>query len=140
MKFTLFDAVELTESITLVEGQMAPAGTRGAIVEVLDQGEGYLVELFGEWVQRHHAGRLIAAQPEEAAAFVETLGVTLLTPTQLRLRQPADQTVGERARLYTVVEALPAHLVKEVADFAEFLQQKAQQQTIDEGVADRAYA
>jgi hypothetical protein len=140
MKFTLFDAVELTESATLAEGQMALAGTRGAIVEVLDHGEAYLVELFGKWVRRDRAGHLIAAQPEEAAAFMETLGVALLTSTQLRLRQPADQTVGERTRLLSVVEGLPESLVKEVADFAEFLQQKAVQQTVDESAAYKTHA
>jgi hypothetical protein len=124
MKFALFDAVELTQATTLAEGQVVPTGTHGAIVEVLDQGDAYLVELFGQWVQQTQEGALIAAQPEAATAFVETLGIALLTPDQLRLRQPADQTVGEHTRLLSVVEGMPAHLVKEVADFAEFLYQK----------------
>lgn len=42
MNFALFDAVELTESTTLAEGQIVPTGSKGAIVEVLDQGEAYL--------------------------------------------------------------------------------------------------
>ncbi len=140
MEFALFDAVELTESITLAEGQVVPVGASGAIVEVLERGEAYLVELFGGWVQRNREGYLVAAQPEELAAFVETLGVALIPPAHLRLRQSADQTVGERARLYAVVEGMPAHLVKEVADFAEFLYQKTTRPVSSERAAVKVHA
>lgn len=140
MKYTLFDAVELTQATTLAEGQVVPAGVKGAIVEVLDQGEAYLVELFGEWVKDDQQGNWSKAQAEEAAAFQETLGVVLVAPAQLRLQQPANQTVGERARLYAVVEGLPANLVKEVADFAEFLQQKMTEQAVDYHVTNKVHA
>ncbi len=140
MKFSLYDAVELTQSISLADEQTAPTGTTGAVVEVLNQGDAYLVELFGQWVQQNQEGNLIAAQPGDVAAFVETLGVALATPEQLRLRQPAEQTVGEHARLYTVVESMPAHLVKEVADFAEFLHQKTRQQTAEDQDTAKVYA
>lgn len=130
MKFALFDAVALTEATTLAEGQVVPAGAHGAIVEVFDQGAAYFIEVFGEWVQRTQEGKLVLAQPEEPAAFMETLGVACIAPAQLRLRQPAEQTVGEHARLYAVVAEMPVHLVKEVADFAEFLSQKTIRQAV----------
>ncbi|MFZ4678477.1 MAG: hypothetical protein ACOYM4_22770 [Nodosilinea sp.] len=57
-QFELFDQVQLTEAISLC-GEMsnalepltvAPVGTTGTIVEVLDPDEAFLVELFGDWV------------------------------------------------------------------------------------------
>lgn len=130
MKFALFDAVELTESTTLAEGEIVPAGSKGAIVEILNQGEAYLVELFGQWVKPDQTGRWVASNAEHKDAFVETLGVGLLTAKQMRLLQPAAQTVGERTRLLFVVDKLPENLVKEVADFAEFLQHKVERQAV----------
>ena len=130
MKFALFDAVELTESTTLAEGQIVPVGSKGAIVEVFNQGEAYLVELFGQWIRPDHTGRWLASDANHKDAFVDTRGVALLTANQMRLFQPAAQTVGERTRLLFVVDKLPESLVKEVADFAEFLQHKAEQQTV----------
>ena len=50
-KYKLFDSVKLTEAIPLTDGGMAEAGTVGAIVEVLEEGEAYLVEFFGGWVK-----------------------------------------------------------------------------------------
>lgn len=138
MKFELFDAVELKESATLSEGQIVPAGVHGAIVEVFDQGEAYLVELFGEWVKTDHQGERALAQQQERDAFVETLGVALLYPQQLRLVQPAQKTVDDRVRLYNALEELSENLVKEVADFAEFLQQKAKQQSAIRNHSDKS--
>ncbi|MGK7903457.1 MAG: hypothetical protein AB4352_19030 [Hormoscilla sp.] len=46
-KFQLFDAVNLTSEIALTEGGVAPAGTAAAIVEIFNDGEAYMVELFG---------------------------------------------------------------------------------------------
>ena len=138
MKFELFDAVELKESATLSEGQIVPAGVHGAIVEVFDQGEAYLVELFGEWVKTDQQGERALAQQQERDAFVETLGVALLYPQQLRLVQPAQKTVDDRVRLYNALEELSENLVKEVADFAEFLQQKAKQQSTVRNHSDKS--
>lgn len=41
----LFDSVKLCEAITLADDQVVPAGTRGAVVELLEDGEAYVVEL-----------------------------------------------------------------------------------------------
>lgn len=138
MKFELFDAVELKESATLSEGQLVPAGVQGAIVEVFDQGDAYLVELFGGWVKIDQQGDRALAQQQEPGAFVETLGVALLYSQQLRLVQPAQTTVGDRVRLYNALEELSENLVKEVADFAEFLQQKARQQSAIRSHSDKS--
>jgi hypothetical protein len=49
--FQLFDAVHLKEPILLAGGESVAAGTAGAIVEVLRDGEAFMVELFGGWVK-----------------------------------------------------------------------------------------
>jgi hypothetical protein len=49
--FQLFDEVKLTENIPLTDGGVAQVGTVGAVVEVLGNGQAYLVELFGNWVK-----------------------------------------------------------------------------------------
>lgn len=140
MNYALFDAVELTQATTLAEGQVIPAGAKGAVVEVLDQGAAYLVELFGAWVKENQQGHWIQAQAADTEAFQKTLGVVLVAPEQLRLHRQAYQTVGEHARLYAVAEELPAHLVREVADFAEFLQQKMMQQVADHDRTNKVHA
>jgi hypothetical protein len=38
------------------DGEIAPAGTPGAIVEIFKDGEAYLVELFGVWVKQARQG------------------------------------------------------------------------------------
>ncbi|ASC74280.1 hypothetical protein XM38_052550 [Halomicronema hongdechloris C2206] len=43
------DTVRLKEDIDLGDRVHAPAATLGSIVEVLNQGEVYLVECFGDW-------------------------------------------------------------------------------------------
>jgi hypothetical protein len=88
-QFQLFDSITLTDAIALSEGEIAPEGTPGAIVEVLNGGEAYLVELFGGWVKSNERGNFIAATPEEPGAFVETLGVELAYPQQLQLVKAA---------------------------------------------------
>ena len=55
-QFQLFDGVQLTEDITLTDGGIALKGTEGAIVEVLNNGEAYIVELFGGWVKYDSEG------------------------------------------------------------------------------------
>ena len=46
-QFQLFDNVQLLESVTLVEGEVVLESKPGAIVEVFNAGEAFLVELFG---------------------------------------------------------------------------------------------
>lgn len=45
-------------------------------------------------------------------------------PHQLQLVKPADESVGVRAQLLTLIEDIPEVLLEEVKDFAEFIQQK----------------
>ena len=46
MDFQLFDAIKLTEEIPLADGGNAAVGTVGAIVDIFNNGEAYMVELF----------------------------------------------------------------------------------------------
>ena len=121
-QFQLFDSVKLIEAIALSDGHLAPKSTPGAIVEVLKEGEAYLVELFGGWVTSNEQGDFITATPDEPDAFRETLGVELAYPQQLELVKVAQKTTGIRGQL----NAVPDDLVAEVFDFAEFLRRKKQ--------------
>jgi hypothetical protein len=92
-RFELFDSVKLKVPIALSEGGIAAADTLGAIVEVFNQGEAYMVELFSSWVKTETDGDFIAATPDQAGAFMETLGVEIVTLEQLHLVKPARETV-----------------------------------------------
>lgn len=124
MKFQLFDSVKLKEAVTLTDGGIAPEGSSGAIVEVFNNGEAYMVELFGGWVKYDAAENFVPAKREEAESFLETIGVETVYPQQLQLVKPAQETVGVRARLAAVLDDLSEDLLAEVQDFAEFLRQK----------------
>jgi hypothetical protein len=104
MKFQLFDSVKLKEAITLTDGGIAPEDTSGAIVEVFNDGEAYMVELFGGWVKYDAVENFIPAKREEADSFLETIGVETVYPQQLQLVKPAQETVGVRARLAAVLD------------------------------------
>lgn len=132
-KFKLFDAVNLTEDISLADGGVAPVGTVGAIVEVFPDGEAYLVELFSGWVKAEVDGGFIPANQDESDAFMETLGVETVYPNQLHLVKSAREIMGVREQLAVVLDTLSDDLVAEVCDFAEFLQQKQQQKHVRRG-------
>ncbi len=85
-KFQLFDSVKLVEAIALSDGGIAPEGTLGAIVEVFEDGEAYMVELFGGWVKYDTAQKLVPAKREELDSFLETIGVETVYPHQLLRR------------------------------------------------------
>jgi len=123
-KFQLFDAVSLTEPITLTDRKIAPPETAGAIVEIFNNGEAYLVELFGGWVKAEVGGDFIPATQDEPQSFMETIGVETVYPHQLRLVKSAREIMGVREQLMSVFDNLPDELVAEVCDFAEFLEQK----------------
>lgn len=124
MTFNLFDTVRLKEDIGLEHGVHAPAGALGSIVEVLNQGEAYLVECFGNWVKYDAEGNFEPADREDPQAFVETLGVETVYPHQLQLVKPSEESIGVRAQLLTLIEEMPDVLLEEVKDFAEFIQQR----------------
>lgn len=92
-KFQLFDGVKLAEPIPLTDGGTAPIGTVGAIVEVLKDGEAYLVELFGGWVKYDEQGNFVWATQAEKGVFMETIGVEIVFPHQLVLTAPAKETM-----------------------------------------------
>ncbi|MDV3002759.1 MAG: hypothetical protein N5P05_004414 (plasmid) [Chroococcopsis gigantea SAG 12.99] len=123
-QFQLFDGIKLTEEISLTDGGVAAGGTSGAIVEVLKEGEAYLVELFGSWVKYDERGDFQSASKDEVGAFMETLGVEIVRPHQLVLTVRASETMGVREYLETILDNLPEEKLAEVRDFAEFLQQK----------------
>jgi len=129
-RFQLFDSVKLSEAIPLSDDGVAPAGTPGAVVEVLRDGEAYLVELFGDWVKLDAQGNFAPSDRDDSEAFMETLGVETVYPDQLRLVKPALETVGARVQLLTVADELSEELLEEVVDFAEFLRQKQQRQSV----------
>jgi hypothetical protein len=124
MTFNLFDTVRLKEDIDLGEGTCAPAGTLGSIVEVLNQGEAYLVECFRDWVKSDAEGDFEPADRDDPEAFVETLGVVTVYPHQMQFVKPAKESIGVRAQLLMLIEDMPEVLLEEVKDFAEFIQQR----------------
>jgi hypothetical protein len=123
-KLQLFDSVRLRETVILAEGEVVPAGTRGAVVELLADGEATMVELFGDWVKVDSKGNLVPASADDPEAFAETLGVVTVRLGQIELLSPAEKTTGAKTHLLAIVEDLPEQAVVEVADFAEFLRQK----------------
>ncbi|CAN5686208.1 hypothetical protein BH23CYA1_BH23CYA1_08290 [soil metagenome] len=123
-QFQLFDSVKLKEEIPLEDGGTAPEGCVGSIVEVFNNGEAYMVELFGGWVTDTEDGDFTASTPEAADSFMETIGVETVMPQQIRLVTPAREAVGVRAQLLALVNELPENTLEEVRDFAEFLKQK----------------
>lgn len=125
MPLNLFDTVKLTEAIPLIDGGIAEVGTVGAIVEVFNQGEAYLVELFGDsWVKYDEQENFVAALPQVRGAFREPLGVETVYPYQLELTQPARETVSVRAHLFSLLEKLSEEKLTQVRDFAESLLKK----------------
>jgi len=125
-RFQLFDHVKLTENIPLSDGGIAPQETRGAIVEIFNNGEAYLVELFGDWVKYDAEGNFITANKDEKDAFMQTLGVETVYEHQMSLTVSAREIMGVKEHLNALLETLPDNLVLQVRDFAEFLQQRQQ--------------
>lgn len=128
--YQLFDSVVLREAVPLADGRTAPAGTPGAIVEVLAGGDAFAVELFGGWVTPASDDSLRDAAHGAPGAFVQTLGVEIVGPDQMRRVRPATDAVGVRTHLLAVAEDLPDHMVEEVAHFAEFLRQRQQENRV----------
>lgn len=124
MTLNLFDTVRLTEDIDLGDGVDAPTGTLGSIVEILNQGDAYLMECFGDWVKYDAEGNVEPSHRNDPEAFVETLGVETVYPHQIQLVKPAAESVGVRAQLLTAIEDMPEGLLEEVKDFAEFVRQR----------------
>ena len=132
--FELFDQVQLTEAISLC-GEMsnalepltvAPVGTTGTIVEVLDPDEAFLVELFGDWVSLEDEAGLKRSTHDNPTAFRETLGVEVVKATQMNLLHRPSAIKGN---LFRLLDNMPESLLAEVQTFAEFLQHRQQRTT-----------
>ncbi|MGB3296762.1 MAG: DUF2281 domain-containing protein [Phormidesmis sp.] len=123
-QFQLFDSVKLREKILLEDGETAPEGCPGAIVEVFNDGEAYMVELFGRWVDLSENGEFVDSTADALDSFMETISVETVTPHQIRLVVPASETVGVRAQLLALMDELPENALEEVKNFAEFLKTK----------------
>jgi hypothetical protein len=89
-QLNLFDAVQLREPIPLDDGEIAPAGTPGAIVEIFKDGEAYLIELFGGWVKQAGQG-WIPSEHSDLQVFRQTIGVETVYPHQLHLISDSTQ-------------------------------------------------
>ena len=133
-QFELFDQVQLTEAISLC-GEMsnalepltvAPVGTTGTIVEVLDPDEAFLVELFGDWVSLEDEAGLKRSTHDNPTAFRETLGVEVVKATQMNLLHRPSTIKGN---LFRLLDNMPESLLAEVQTFAEFLQHRQQRTT-----------
>ncbi|MBW4481130.1 MAG: DUF2281 domain-containing protein [Tildeniella torsiva UHER 1998/13D] len=127
-QFQLFDSVQTLDSVPLAEGGVAPAGTTGAIVEVFNGGEAFLIELFGQWVKYDNEGDFVPSTQDDPNAFMETLGVERVYPHQIALLAAARDVMGDRSSLRVLADELSDDLVAEVLDFAEFLKQRRQRQ------------
>lgn len=129
--FNLLDQVQLNATIPLSSDmgnaletpEIAAIGTTGTIVEVLEPGEAFLVELFGDWVTLQEPAGLVRADADAPDAFRETLGVEVIRADQMQL---VAQTNPVKLDLYRLLDDLPDALLEEVQTFAEFLQHKQQ--------------
>jgi hypothetical protein len=123
-QFQLFDSVTLKEPLQLDSGSVAPEGSPGAIVEMFNDGEAYMVELFGGWVKVDGAEGFIPADRADPNAFMETIGVETVYTDQIQLVSSAADNVGIRGQLLALMDELPDATLEKVKDFAEFLKSK----------------
>ncbi len=123
-QFQLFDSIRLTEAVSLDTGATAPIGSPGAIVEMFNQGEAYLVELFGGWVTAEVGGDFSLADQDNPNSFVETIGLATVYPHQIHLVQSAGEPNGIRSQLLALMDELSEAKLETVRDFAEFLKSK----------------
>ncbi|PSN11857.1 hypothetical protein C7293_22625 [filamentous cyanobacterium CCT1] len=68
-----------------------------------DEGEAFLVELFGQWVKYDDTGDFIPAAQDDPEAFMETLGVETVYPHQIKLLAAARESMGDRSSLRVLV-------------------------------------
>ena len=129
MQFNLFDQVRLLEPIELTESMnnainplaIAPVGTIGNIVEVLEPGEAFLVEMFGDWIVSESNGDLRRASGEEKNAFRETIGVETVYSQQIEL---IHRSTIVKDSLLRLIDELPESSLLEVQEFAEAVKEK----------------
>ena len=121
----MFDLVELSEPISihgdftnsLEQYTMIPAGTTGTIVEVLEEDQAYLVELWGNWIRCQDNQKLEQVKPDSQDKFRETLGVEVVYIHQLEIVEKPRQFRGD---LLNLLENLPEELLAEVKILLSF--------------------
>ncbi len=123
-QFQLFDSIQLTEALLLDTGKTAPIGSPGAIVEVFNHGEAYLVELFGGWVTAEVGEDFSIADQGHPNSFVETIGLTTVYPHQIHLVKSAGEPNGIRSQLLALMDELSEAKLEKVRDFAQSLKSK----------------
>ena len=125
-QFKLFDSIKLKESLVMDAGAIAPEGSPGAIVEVFNDGEAYMVELFGGWIKAEVGQDFSPADRDDDESFMETIGVETVCPHQIILVNSAE-IMTTRAELLALVDELPETALVTVRDFAAFLKFQQQQ-------------
>ena len=95
-QFKLFDSVKLKDSLILDTGETIPEDSLGAIVEIFNDGEAYMVELFGGWVKAEGGKDFSPTDRDDPESFMETIGVETLYPHQIILVNSAKM-MGTRA-------------------------------------------
>ncbi len=123
-QFQLFDSIRLTEALSLEAGVTASIGSPGAVVEVFNNGEAYLVELFGGWVMAEVGKDFSPADSCDSNSFMETIGLATVYPHQIDLVKSAGETNGIRSQLLALMDELSEAKLEKVRDFAEFLKSK----------------
>jgi hypothetical protein len=118
--------VILNESLRISEEVTALPGTPGTIVEILGNGEAYMIELFGNRIACDDNGNLIKADAATPESFRETIGVETVFPHQIQRIAKKEQS---RLRLLKIMDDLSEHHLEEISDFAEFLYHKQHQAT-----------
>lgn len=121
MNLNLFDTVKLTQDIKTNKGDTVTQNTVGTIVEIYNGGEAYEVELFGNWVEYNSQGDVIVSDAQSPNAFVETITVETLYPSQIMLLENASKTVGIHAQLLAILDELSEDKLNQVRDFAQTL-------------------
>jgi hypothetical protein len=114
--FNLLDPVQLTEAIPLSSDMgnalelpaAAPIGTVGTMVEVLELGEAFLVELFGNWVTLQEPAGLVRVEADTPGAFRQTLGVEVVRTDQMQLVAHANPI---KLDLYRLLDDMPDTLL-----------------------------
>ena len=122
-QFKLFDSIKLKESLISDTGETIPEDSLGAIVEIFNDGEAYMVELFGGWVKADVGKDFSPADRGDDQSFMETIGIETVYPHQIILVNSAKM-MGTRAELFALVDELSETAVAEVRDFAAFLKSK----------------
>ena len=98
-QFELFDGVRVKTNTLDSDGALIPAGTTGTVMDVLDNGTAYLVELLGDWTATQDSTTFVMlAEAEVPDIFRESLGVEIFRADQLELVNPASETVGPQSQ------------------------------------------